>query len=395
MRSCPCCREVLTAGILGLGVRRLAGSCEVCGDTVCQVCLGTQVLDAATFRQRPSVPGATSGRKSRGRVCRGCWWEYLTEHGVAPPFPAPPGQRERAARAEREACRHASVTQAMGFCPACGDEVAWKAEYDNPVCTACDAPSHPRFNACWACGESFDEANAPEPTALGYRLEFDCDSEDCLGKLAWLMPFCPWCGEEKHWEPAGGGGLECTECERPLDRGWAYCVRCGEEAPLPEDCGRCGQDLEDTPSAARCEACRHIVCGDCFDTRVVPAANGARHERLLCSKCGVGFDRPAPPEEPPPEEEEEETEAAAEDEAPEPEPEPAAPPREPSAWEVLGITPATPYSEARRAYLTLVAQYHPDKVAQLGPKLQALALEETRKLNEAWELVRRKTSSTS
>ena len=31
-----------------------------------------------------------------------------------------------------------------------------------------------------------------------------------------------------------------------------------------------------------------------------------------------------------------------------------------------------------------VTQYHPDKVAQLGPKLQALAAEETRQLNQAW-----------
>ncbi|WP_426751543.1 J domain-containing protein [Myxococcus sp. Y35] len=407
MRACPCCREVLTAGILGLGARRLAGSCEVCGDTVCQVCLSTQVLDAGELRQRPNVAGHAP-RKARGRVCRACWWEHLTERGVQPPFPAPPGQRERAARAARAACQHPNVTQAMAFCPGCGDEVAWKAEHDNPVCTACEAPSHPRFNACWACGESFEEANPPEPVALGYRLEFDCDSEACLGKLAWLMPFCPWCGEAKDWEPTSGGNLECTECESRMDRAWAHCVRCGEEAPLPDDCPRCGQDLEEAASAARCEGCQHIVCGDCFDTRVVPAPEGTLHERLLCSRCGAGFDRPAPPPPEPHVEDAEEAEdeawtapEAEEEPEPEPEPEPDPEPRpgparapEPTPWEVLGITPGTPLAEARRAYLTLVAQYHPDKVAQLGPKLQALALEETRKLNEAWEHVRRKTPST-
>ncbi|AEI66623.1 DnaJ domain-containing protein [Corallococcus macrosporus] len=427
---------MLTAGILGLGVRRLAGSCEVCGDTVCQVCLGTQVLAAGDFRQRPVVPGQAH-RKARGRVCRACWWEHLTERGIKPPFPAPPGQRERAARAERASCQHPGVTQAMGFCPGCGDEVEWKAEHGNPVCVACEAPSHPRFNHCWACGESFDEANTPEPQALGYRLEFDCDAEDCTGKLAWLMPYCPWCGEAKHWEPASGGNLECTECERRLDRAWAHCVRCGEEAPLPDDCPRCGQDLEDAPSATRCESCRNIVCGDCFDTRVVPSDSGERQERLLCATCGVGFEVPAPPSA----EDEDDDDAgdedvsagddaeegdesgadddsyadddsdahddsdadddAASDEPPdvEPEPEPRAeaphaqePEPVASAWEVLGITPGAPLADARRAYLALVAQYHPDKVAQLGPKLQALAQEETRRIIEAWEYVRRRTS---
>jgi len=42
----------------------------------------------------------------------------------------------------------------------------------------------------------------------------------------------------------------------------------------------------------------------------------------------------------------------------------------------------------KRAYLLLVAQYHPDKVAQLGPKLQRVALEETRRLNLAWSELR-------
>ncbi|WP_240462496.1 DnaJ family molecular chaperone, partial [Myxococcus sp. CA018] len=403
--ACPCCREVLTAGILGLGVRRLAGSCEVCGEPVCQVCMSTQVLEAGDFRQRPVAPGHEN-RKARGRVCRACWWEHLTERGIKPPFPAPPGQRERAAHAARSSCQHPDVTQAMGFCPGCGDEVEWKAEHGNPVCVACEAPSHPLFNHCWACGESFDEANAPQPVAQGYRLEFDCDADDCTGKLAWLMPYCPWCGETKHWEPASGGDLECTECEHRLDRAWAHCVRCGEEAPLPDDCLRCGQDLDDAPSAARCESCRNIVCGDCFDTCVVPSASGEPQERLLCTTCGVGFDRPAPPAEPPEEEEEAEAEDTAEeaddaDDTPDAEPEPRseaprAPEPEPvaSAWEVLGITPGTPLADARRAYLSLVAQYHPDKVAQLGPKLQALAQEETRRLIEAWEYVRRKTPDT-
>jgi DnaJ-domain-containing protein 1 len=56
---------------------------------------------------------------------------------------------------------------------------------------------------------------------------------------------------------------------------------------------------------------------------------------------------------------------------------------------VLGVKPGAPLPEVKRAYFALVAQYHPDKVAQLGPKLQALAQEETRRLIEAWEWVRK------
>lgn len=385
MRACPCCMEMLSPGLLGLGGRRLAGSCEVCGDAVCQACLSTQVLEAGAFRQRGGVPGR-EGTQARGRVCRSCHWEFLTERGDRPPFPAPPGQRERAVRAAREACAHARVKQWMGFCPDCGDEVGWTAEHGNPVCDACGAPSHRLFNCCWACGESFDEENAPQAVAKGYRLEFDCDSGDCAGKLAWLMPFCPWCGEAKHWQHSEGKDLECGECESSLDRAWTFCVSCGEEAPLPDDCPRCGLGLEKADSAARCEECRNIVCGDCFDVRVVPVADGEPHERLLCSACGARFD-PAPDTADP---RAEASEDAEEEEARE---EPAArteaPP--PSPWEVLGVAPHTPLPEVKRAYLALVAQYHPDKVALLGPKLQAVAQEETRRLIEAWEQVRQRS----
>ncbi|WP_164016481.1 J domain-containing protein [Pyxidicoccus trucidator] len=401
MRACPCCLEPLTSGILGLGGRRLTGTCAVCGDAVCQTCVGTRALDAGAPRKR---------------VCRSCLWEHLADRGETPPFPAPPGQRERAARAARESCVHPRVKQCMGFCPDCGDEVDWKDEHGNPACDACGAPSHPLFNCCWACGESFEEDHEPRPVARGYRLEFDCDAANCTGKLAWLMPFCPWCGEARHWQHPGNGGLECMKCESSLDRGWVFCVHCGEETPLPEDCARCAQGLEEAQSAARCEDCRNIVCGDCFDLRVVPGEFGAKHEKLLCSTCGVRFDRAADTVEPQaeaeepradadddaPEADEDEADAPEEDED-EPEDEPEADeeaPREPAAprdapppspWEVLGVPPQTPLPEVRRAYLALVAQYHPDKVAQLGPKLQALAQDETRRIIEAWERVRKQS----
>ncbi|WP_246357152.1 J domain-containing protein [Pyxidicoccus fallax] len=554
MRACPCCMEKLTSGLLGLGGRRLVGACEVCGDAVCQSCLGTRVLDVG-------APGQQR-RLTRKRVCRSCLWEHLTDRGERPPFPAPPGQRERAARAARESCTHPGVKMCMGFCPDCGDEVPWKAEHGNPACEACGAPSHRFFNCCWACGESFGEENEPQAVARGYRLEFDCDSDDCAGKLAWLMPHCPWCGEEKRWQPPDNGGLECVECESGLDRAWAFCVRCGAEAPLPDDCPRCGQELEEAQSAARCEQCRNLVCGDCFDVRVVASASGERQERLMCSTCGSAFPRAEDTDATADEEEQEasedeaeeesedseaeqesedeeveddeaeeeseddeaeqdsedeeaedesaddEAEEESEDEEPEEEPRrrgPAADPRgrktteeprgprpsadprgsrpseeprgprpsadprgsrpsaeprgprpsadprgrkpeddprgrrpasaqpdpesrrrppmneepgpesrrrppvdeeseprrrppaaapeppPPTPWEVLGVTRDTPLPEVKRAFLALVAQYHPDKVAQLGPKLQALAQEETRRIIEAWEQVRRQS----
>lgn len=361
MRACPCCLEMLTPGLLGLGARQVAGRCEGCGDAVCQSCL-----------TRRSVPGR-EGARTRGRVCRSCEWELLTNSGETPSFPAPPGQRERAARAARQACAHPRVKRWMGFCPDCGDEVGWTAEHGNPVCDACGAPSHRLFNHCWACGESFDEENTPQPVAKGYRLDVDCDAGGCAGKLAWLMPFCPWCGEAKHWRHSQGDDLGCGECERGLDRAWAFCVSCGEEAPLPDTCPRCDLELEKAHSAARCEECRNIVCGDCFEFH--------GQERLLCSACGAESET-ADSADPPADvgEEEAREEPAAPTEAP-----------PPSPWEVLGVKPQTPLPEVRKAYLALVAQYHPDKVALLGPKLQALAQEETRRIIEAWEQVRQRS----
>ena len=110
---------------------------------------------------------------------------------------------------------------------------------------------------------------------------------------------------------------------------------------------------------------RACVCGDCFDTRVVPLKAGGQVEQLLCSTCGVGFDLPSP----------QAVAATTSTTAPSP-------------WEVLGVAPNTPLPDVRRAYLALVAQYHPDNVAQLGAKLQALAQDETRRIIEAWAYTR-------
>jgi DnaJ-domain-containing protein 1 len=144
-----------------------------------------------------------------------------------------------------------------------------------------------------------------------------------------------------------------------------------------------------------------MVCGDCFDDYTLPGVQ----ELLLCTACAEEL-RASPLSEEEVPEPEPEPEPAPESE---PEPEPGAddapkggsappeardaPPSSP--WEVLGVAPGTPLAEVKRAYLALITQYHPDKVAQLGPKLQGLAAEETRRLNEAWSELRRRVGQKS
>jgi DnaJ-domain-containing protein 1 len=185
---------------------------------------------------------------------------------------------------------------------------------------------------------------------------------------------------------------------------WAHCTACGAEAPLPERCVECRGKLDQAECAARCEVCRHLVCGECFGNYAL-AAQGetVAKELLLCLTCAGELDAQPVAEDEEDDEEpaedsgaEDTAEAEAEADAREAEAAaeaadeaqgPAEPPPE-SAWDVLGVAPGVPLAEIRQAYLRLVSQYHPDKVAQLGPKLQALALEETRRLNLAWSELR-------
>jgi DnaJ-domain-containing protein 1 len=66
----------------------------------------------------------------------------------------------------------------------------------------------------------------------------------------------------------------------------------------------------------------------------------------------------------------------------------------PDAFSVLGVTPGCSLEEARRAWKTLMLQYHPDKVAHLGPEFQALAEQKTRELMEAWAAVQKQLEGT-
>lgn len=71
-----------------------------------------------------------------------------------------------------------------------------------------------------------------------------------------------------------------------------------------------------------------------------------------------------------------------------PPPPPAPAPRK-SAWEILGIAEGSSRDEAKKAFRTQIALYHPDKVAHLAPEFQRLAEDRTRALLAAWEEIDR------
>ncbi|MBS2031346.1 MAG: J domain-containing protein [Deltaproteobacteria bacterium] len=73
---------------------------------------------------------------------------------------------------------------------------------------------------------------------------------------------------------------------------------------------------------------------------------------------------------------------------PEPPPPPPEPPR-PDPFAVLGIAKTANEEEVRKAFLGLVVQYHPDKVAHLAPEFRELAENKTRELTAAYEAAQR------
>ena len=54
-------------------------------------------------------------------------------------------------------------------------------------------------------------------------------------------------------------------------------------------------------------------------------------------------------------------------------------------YEVLGITPNASVSEIRTAYKRKMSQYHPDKVAGLGPEFNKIAEQKAKEINLAYE----------
>jgi preprotein translocase subunit Sec63 len=58
--------------------------------------------------------------------------------------------------------------------------------------------------------------------------------------------------------------------------------------------------------------------------------------------------------------------------------------------EILGLKGKVTKADVKKRYRELSRQYHPDKAQQLGPKIRALAEEEMKKLNEAYEYFQKK-----
>jgi DnaJ-domain-containing protein 1 len=71
----------------------------------------------------------------------------------------------------------------------------------------------------------------------------------------------------------------------------------------------------------------------------------------------------------------------------EPEPAPPKPAAKP-AHEVLGVAKGASAEEAKRAYLELVKQVHPDRSDALSPEMKRLAEARTKEINDAYDRFR-------
>ena len=60
-----------------------------------------------------------------------------------------------------------------------------------------------------------------------------------------------------------------------------------------------------------------------------------------------------------------------------------------AAWKILEIEKSASVDEIKKAYRRMAMKYHPDKVHHLGPEYQKDAQEKFRKINEAYEQLRK------
>ena len=60
-----------------------------------------------------------------------------------------------------------------------------------------------------------------------------------------------------------------------------------------------------------------------------------------------------------------------------------------SAYKILEIEPTASNDEIKKAYRRMAVKYHPDKVSQLGEKAQRAAEEQFKKINNAFEEIKR------
>jgi hypothetical protein len=57
---------------------------------------------------------------------------------------------------------------------------------------------------------------------------------------------------------------------------------------------------------------------------------------------------------------------------------------------ILGLHPDHTSDDIKNRYRELVMQYHPDRVAHLGPKLREVAEQQMKEINEAYDFFKRK-----
>jgi DnaJ-domain-containing protein 1 len=60
-----------------------------------------------------------------------------------------------------------------------------------------------------------------------------------------------------------------------------------------------------------------------------------------------------------------------------------------SWWSVLCVPEGSDLATAKVAYRSLIAQYHPDKVAGMGPEILKVAEAQSARINAAWEAAQR------
>jgi hypothetical protein len=58
---------------------------------------------------------------------------------------------------------------------------------------------------------------------------------------------------------------------------------------------------------------------------------------------------------------------------------------DPTCYDILNVPPDATSAEIRHAYRTLMSQYHPDKVANLGDELKTVAERKSKEINLAYE----------
>src|SRR5258708_12281855 len=57
-------------------------------------------------------------------------------------------------------------------------------------------------------------------------------------------------------------------------------------------------------------------------------------------------------------------------------------------YDTLEVIPTASAETIQAAYRSLISRYHPDKVAALGPELQAVANARTKEINHAYDVLR-------